>query len=57
MPSFHSADCETEHSFIISKVRLRPKRIHCSKQKSQLHINTAKTALPELRERFAEAVE
>ncbi len=38
--SFHSADCNTDHSLICSKVRLKIKRIHRSKIKSIPRINT-----------------
>ena len=55
--SYHSADCDTDHSMVASKVRLHPKRIHRSKQKGRPRINTARTFVPELRERFAGAVQ
>ena len=38
--SFHSADCNTDHSLICSKVRLKVKRVHKSKTKSLPRINT-----------------
>lgn len=55
--SYHSADCDTDHSMVASKVRLRPKRIHHSKHKGRPRINTAVTSVPELRERFADAIQ
>lgn len=55
--SFHSADCDTDHSLVVSKIRLVPKRTHCSKQKPRPRINTVGTAIPELRERFARAID
>ena len=55
--SFHSADCNTDHSLVASTVRLRPKRIHRSKQKARPRINTAKVSIPSLRERFASAID
>ena len=30
--SFHSADCDTDHSLVCCKIRLTPKRFHCSKK-------------------------
>lgn len=55
--SYHSADCDTDHSMVASKVRLQPKRIHHSKYKGRPRINTAVTSVPELRERFADAIQ
>ena len=55
--SFHSADCNTDHSLVASMIRLRPKRIHRSKQKACPRINTAKVSIPSLRERFASAID
>ena len=55
--SFHSADCDTDHSLVVSKVRLLPKRTHCSRQKPLPRINTAGIATPELRVKFAKAID
>ncbi|XP_037794156.1 uncharacterized protein LOC119589633 [Penaeus monodon] len=55
--SYHSADYDTDHSMVGSKVRLQPKRIHRSKQKGRPRINTSKTAIPDLCERFANSIE
>ncbi|KAL8621706.1 hypothetical protein ACOMHN_061841 [Nucella lapillus] len=55
--SYHSADCDTDHSMVASMVRLQPKRIHRSKQKGRPRINTAMTSVPELRERFADTIQ
>ena len=55
--SYRSADCDTDHSLVASKVRLQPKRIQSSKQKGRPRINTAKTALPDLCEKFADSIE
>ena len=54
---YHSADCDTDHSLVASKVRLQPKRIHGSKQKGRPRINTAKTAPPDMCEKFADSIE
>ena len=55
--TFHSADCDTDHSLVASKVRLLPKQVHHSKPKPRPRINTASTAKPELRQRFANAID
>ena len=33
--AFHSADCDTDHSLIAAKVKLKPRKIHHSKKKGQ----------------------
>ncbi|KAK3889814.1 hypothetical protein Pcinc_006210 [Petrolisthes cinctipes] len=55
--SFHSADCDTDHSLVSTKVRIQPKCIHRSKQKGRPRINTARTVMPDLCERFACSIE
>ncbi|KAK4304674.1 hypothetical protein Pmani_023393 [Petrolisthes manimaculis] len=55
--SFHRADCDIVHSLVSSKVRSQPKRIHRSNQKIQPRINMARTAMPDLCERFACSIE
>ena len=55
--SFHSADCDTDHSLVGSKVRLQPKRIHHSKHKGLPRINASRTSFPGLGELFANSIE
>ncbi|XP_072050351.1 uncharacterized protein [Amphiura filiformis] len=55
--SYHSADCNTDHSLVSSKVRMQPKRIHHSKQKRRPRINTTGTTIPALCEHFAKSIE
>ena len=55
--AFHSLDCNIDHSLIASKVKLRPKTLFYSKQKSQPRINTSKTACPEKNQEFVERLE
>ena len=55
--TYHSADCDTDHSLVCSKVRLHPKRFHRSKQEGRPRIGTARVSLPGPRERFAETME
>nr|KAG5691627.1 hypothetical protein BaRGS_023798 [Batillaria attramentaria] len=45
--SFHSADCDTDHSLVGSKVRLTAKKIHRTKTKGLPRINTCSTKDPE----------
>ena len=45
--SYHSADCDTDHSLIASKVKIRPKKFYHSKHKGQPRINVRKTAYPD----------
>ena len=45
--SYHSADCDADHSLVASKVRLKPRKIHHSKTKGcpPPPINTCSTSL------------
>ena len=52
----HRADCDTDHSLVRSKVRLRPKKFHHSKRSGLPRINMATTVVPELCAQFAESV-
>ena len=31
--SYHSADCDTDHSLVCCKVRMQPKKFHCTKKR------------------------
>jgi len=46
--TFHSADCDTDHSLVCSKLRLQPKKIYHTKQEQKCKINVSKTQHPEL---------
>ena len=50
--SFHSADCDTDHSLVGSKVRMTAKKIHHTKTKGLLHINTCSTKNPARSQHF-----
>jgi len=52
--SYHSADCDTDHSLVASKVRLKPQRIHHAKTKGRPRINTCGTSDPDKVKRFAD---
>ena len=45
--SYHSADCDTDHALVASKVRLTPKKLHHSKKKGRPRINTSCVRNPE----------
>ncbi|KAL8558017.1 hypothetical protein ACOMHN_049278 [Nucella lapillus] len=55
--TYHSADCDTDHSLVCSKIRLLPKTIHHKKQFGKLRINTTKMQYPETVEEFAKSLE
>ena len=55
--SYHSADCDTDHSLIATKVKLKPKKFHHSKRKGQPRLNTSKTAYPNKNQEFNERLE
>ena len=38
--SYHSADCDTDHTLVHSKIRLQPKKIHHSRKETLPCINT-----------------
>lgn len=45
--TYHSADCDTDHSLICSQVRLQPKKFHRSTQAAKPRVNTLMTKNPE----------
>ena len=53
--SFHSADCDTDHSLVGSRVRLTTKKIHHTKTKGTPRINTCCTTDPERSRQFQDA--
>ena len=55
--SYHSADCDTDHSLIASKVRLKPRKIHHAKTKGRPHINTCGTSDPVKAQIFADSLQ
>ena len=55
--SYHSADCDTDHSLVCCKIRLSPKKFHRTKAKGNPRINTSKMSQPDLVEQFAENFE
>ena len=55
--SFHSADCDSDHSLVGSKIRLKPRKIHHAKSKGRPRINTCATAEPAKAKSFAETLQ
>ena len=45
--AYHSADCDSDHSLVCTKIQLRPKKFHRVKQSATLRINAPATAIPE----------
>ena len=54
--TYHSADCNTDHSLVLSKVVLKPRPFHRSKSKRLPRINTGNTNCPERTEKFLTAL-
>ncbi|KAM7166303.1 craniofacial development protein 2-like [Macrochelys suwanniensis] len=50
--TFHSADCDSDHSLVCSKMRLQPKKIHRSRPEGKPRIDVSKTAHPDKAEKF-----
>lgn len=44
--SYHSADCDTDHALVSSKVRRQSRTLHHSKTKGHPRINTAQMSVP-----------
>ena len=53
--SYHSADCDTDHSLVCCKIRLQPKTFHCAKKPGTPRIDVSKMTHPDLVEQFAVA--
>ncbi|XP_047498459.1 uncharacterized protein LOC125045298 [Penaeus chinensis] len=44
--TYHSADCDTDHSLVASKVRIAPREIHHSKKSRRPRVNTCNATNP-----------
>ena len=53
--SYHSADCNTDHSLVCCKIRLQPKRLHRTKKQGNSRIDVSKMSQPNLMSQFADA--
>ena len=54
--SYHSADCDTDHSLVCCKMRLKPKKIHRSKPAGNPRIDVTGTAHPDKSDEFVKAL-
>ena len=55
--SYHSADCDTDHSLVCCKIKLQPKRYHRGKKQGYPRIDVSKMSQPDLVEQFARKFE
>ena len=55
--SYHSADCNTDHSLVCCRIRLQPKRFHRTKKQGNPRIDVSHMSQPNLMSQFAEAFE
>ena len=55
--SYYSADCDTDHALIDSRVRAMPKKLHHSKKKGRPRINTCCVSNPEETQQFINKLE
>ena len=55
--SYHSADCDTDHAMVCSKVRLSPRKLQRSKPTYRTRIDVARTGDPQRREQFVASLE
>ena len=55
--SYHSADCDTDHSPVASKVKLKPRKIHHGKTKGRPRINTCGTSDPVKAQSIADSLQ
>ena len=54
--SYHSADCDTDHSLVCSKFRLHPKKFHRTKTVGKPRIDSTKMQHPDIVEEFAKSL-
>ncbi|RXN14060.1 craniofacial development 2-like protein [Labeo rohita] len=55
--SYHSADCDTDHALVASKVCKTPKRLHHLKKKGRLRINASCVSHLEKNQQFISRLE
>ena len=54
--TYHSADCDTDHSLVVSSIRLKPRPYHRQSHKSK-KIDVSKTNVAELKEQYCKALD
>lgn len=52
--TYHSADCNTDHSLVASKVRITPQKLHHGKKKGRPRVNTCCISNCTLKQQFLE---
>ena len=55
--SYHSGDCDTDHSLVCCKIRMQPKKFHHTKTKGIPRIDVGKMSQPDLTDQFAQTFE
>ena len=55
--SYHSADCDTDHSLVCCKIRMQSKKFHWTKTKGIPRIDVSKMSQTDLTEHFAQNFE
>ena len=55
--SYHSEDCDTDHSLVCCKIRMQPKKFHRTKTKGTPRIDNSKMSQPDLLGQFAQTFE
>ncbi|XP_048583704.1 uncharacterized protein LOC125563054 [Nematostella vectensis] len=55
--SYHSADCDTDHALVCSKIQSRPKKLHRARNAAKARINAAATTIPQKVLTFQELLE
>ena len=53
--SYHSADCDTDHSLVCCMIRIQPKKFHHTKTKGIPRIDVSKMSQSDLTEQFPQA--
>ena len=51
--TYHSADCDTDHSLVSCKIRLKPKKFHRAQKAGKLRINAVKMRCTDLIQQFS----
>ena len=57
MHSYHSADCDNNHSLVCHSIKLKPGMIHQTRKGGKTHLDSRNTAYPELVQLFTDALE
>ena len=55
--SYHSANCDTDHSLVCCRIRMQPKKLHRTKTKGIPRIDVSKMSQPDLMEQFVQTFE